>query len=458
MHSSLPKVLHEVGGEPLVVHLLKKIQKALPASSVGVIVGHGKDLVQERIRSCGDLESSKISLIPQAEQRGTGHAVRCAIESEWGQERLKGKGAVLVLPGDAPLVTSELITALSAPLKGASARVLTCTLEDPTGYGRLVRKRKDGPVSRIVEERDANSQEKKIREVAVSMYLFESSFLSLTIKKLKPQNAQGEFYLTDVIAQAVKAKKKVEALGWGQAEDARGVNDPWELLQAREIVQKRILMDWAKKGVLFTESFSTCIDATVLFEGAATVGRGVALKGKTQIAREVVLENDVQLTDVRVGERAHIKKGSVAENSRIGSQAKVGPYAHLRPNSDVGSGSKIGNFVEIKNANIGSDTSIAHLSYVGDAQIGNRVNIGCGFVTCNFDGRLVEGQRKHQTVIEDDVFVGSDCQAVAPVRLGRGCYVASGSTITENVEADSLAIARSRQVNKAGYAKKLRQS
>jgi bifunctional UDP-N-acetylglucosamine pyrophosphorylase/glucosamine-1-phosphate N-acetyltransferase len=255
---------------------------------------------------------------------------------------------------------------------------------------------------------------------------------------------------------ASRAKKKIDVLRWSSPEDVRGVNDPWELAQASRVLNERCARQWALQGVRFVDPWSNRIDVGVEIGEDAVIHPGAVLSGKTRIGRGAVIGVGCVLTDVDVGDGAHVKTGTVAESSRIGERATVGPYAHLRPESDVGADAKIGNFVELKKARVGAKTSIAHLSYVGDAEVGRNVNIGCGFVTCNFDGRVIEGQRKHRTVIEDDVFLGSDCQVIAPVRVGKGAYVASGSTITEDVEPGALAIARSRQVNKSGYAKKLR--
>ena len=313
-----------------------------------------------------------------------------------------------------------------------------------------MRRGKKGSVLRIVEEKDASLREKEIQEVAVSIYTFQSAFLKYGLTKLSNKNAQGEYYLTDLISQAARAKKKVDVLGWNTPEDLRGVNDPWELAQASRILNERCLRDWALKGVKFTHPWTTWIDVSVELEEDVVICPGAILTGTTRIARGAQIGPRCVLKNVTVGKDAHLKTGTVAEDSTIGESANVGPYAHLRPGTVVGARAKIGNFVEIKKSKIGERTSIAHLSYVGDAEVGKDVNIGCGFVTCNFDGRVIEGERKHRTVIEDGVFLGSDCQAVAPVRIGRGAFVASGSTITEDVEADALAIARARQVNKTG--------
>lgn len=457
MKSQLPKVLHEIGGQPLLFHILDQVRIAAPEARVAVVVGHGREKVEAAVRASARFSGLPVDFIHQTEQKGTGHAARCAMDSEWGDERVSGRSSVLVLPGDLPLLTEKLVAGMLAPLaKGEAMRLLTCELPDPAGYGRVVRRGKGGPVQRIVEQKDASEREKKIREVGASIYTFDAGFLQQALRRLSNRNAQGEYYLTDVIAQAVKAKKKVPVLAWPSHEDVRGVNDLWELSLAGRMLNERILRRWSVEGVRFVDPSATWIDSTVRFEGAAVVHPGACLRGESVIGEGAVIGAMAQLKDMRIGRNANIKAGTVGESSAVGDDAQVGPYAHLRPESSVGAGAKIGNFVELKKATIGEKSSVAHLSYLGDATVGRNVNIGCGFVTCNFDGRIIQGERKHRTVIEDDAFIGSDCQTVAPVKVGKGAFVASGSTITEDVEPESLAIARSRQVNKPGYARKLK--
>ena len=457
MHSSIPKVLHEAGGRPILFHILHTIKSALPGAPVAIIVGHGRELVERAVRGCKAFPDMNLEFVQQCEQLGTGHAVKCAMESKWGSAVISQSLPVLVMPGDSPLVTGALVAELAAPMKrGDVMRLLTCEVDDPHGYGRIARRGKHGPVLRIVEENEATAREKEIREVAVSMYLFRPAFLNASLARLSNKNNKREYYLTDLVSQAVRSKKKIDVLKWHSAAELMGVNDPYELSVAARLLNGRKLRALAVEGVRFVDPCCTIVDADVEIEEDVTVWPGAILQGWTRIGRGAVIGPRVVLKDVTVGPGANIKAGTVAEKSTIGERAQIGPYAHLRPDSVVGNEAKIGNFVELKKATIGAKTSVAHLSYVGDAELGERVNIGCGFITCNFDGRVIDGERKHKSIIEDDVFMGSDCQIVAPIRIGKGAYVASGSTITENVEADSLAIARTRQVTKPGYAKKLR--
>ena len=457
MHSPIPKVLHEITGKPLIYHVLSRILEVAPQISIGIVIGYGREQVQDYISHDPQFRTMNIHFIVQEDQRGTGHAARCAMDSQWGEEQVQSNASILVLPGDLPLISSSLVSQMLIPLaRGEVLRLLTCHLSDPFGYGRVLRKGKTDFVKKIVEEKDATVKEKGIKEVAASIYLFQSLFLKNGLQGLSSENAQGEFYLTDLIEQGSKMKRKMGTLAWNVAEDLRGVNDLWELALADQILNDRHLRYWSAQGVQFVDPRSIRVDSTVKIEAGARIFPGTILRGSTGIGKNATIGPHVILKDVQVGSDAYIKAGSIAESSVIESGVQLGPYAHLRPESHVGKDSKIGNFVELKKVNIGEKTSIAHLSYLGDAVVGSNVNIGCGFVTCNFDGRILAGQRKHKTIIEDDVFLGSDCQAIAPVKIGRGSFIASGSTITEDVNPEDLAIARARQVNKPGYARKLR--
>ncbi|OFZ23328.1 MAG: UDP-N-acetylglucosamine diphosphorylase/glucosamine-1-phosphate N-acetyltransferase [Bdellovibrionales bacterium GWB1_55_8] len=457
MRSELPKVLHEIGGEPLIFHVLSGVLESAPTAPVCIVVGHGREQVESRVLADPRFAKADLTFVHQPEQKGTGHAARCAMDSQWGSRMTRTQSTVLVLPGDLPLIPASLVQQMFAPLaRNEAVRLLTCELTDPTGYGRIVRRGKQGSVLRIVEEKDASAREKLIREVGASIYSFKAAFLKAGLQRLSNKNAQGEYYLTDLIAQAARSGKKTDVLRWSHEEDLRGVNDPWELAQAGRILNQRCVRASALRGVRFIDPSTTWVDLTVEFDEGVVVHPGAILSGSTKIGRGAVIGPRVVLEDVEVGAGANVKAGTIAQSSRIGDGAQVGPYAHLRPESVVGEKAKIGNFVELKKSVIGDRTSVAHLSYLGDATVGKDVNIGCGFVTCNFDGRVIDGQRKHRTVIGDNVFLGSDCQTIAPVRIGDGAYVASGSTITEDVEPEALAIARSRQVNKPGYARKLK--
>ena len=455
MYSSLPKVLVPVCGRPMLFNILDRVAEVVPGTRIAIVVGHQKEKVIEQVKA--QKFALDIDFIEQSEQKGTGHAVKCAMEHDWGKKAVLRKENVLVLPGDLPLMTSELVKEMVEPLKrGSVMKLLTAILQDPFGYGRIVRKGKKGSVLRITEEKDTNAREKLIQEVGLSIYSFNAPFLAMGVASLKNNNAQKEYYLTDLVGLAVAKRRSIESTTWENSEDVRGVNNPYELSIAATILNSRLIKRHALNGVRF-HCLSTCrIEPTVQIAQDVTIYPGVILEGSTTIETGTVLGANIVLKNMKIGAHCEIKTGTVAEDSVVGAHVKLGPYAHLRPESIVKDGAKIGNFVELKKATIGEKTAISHLSYVGDAEVGARVNIGCGFITCNYDGRIIDGSRKHKTVIEDDVFIGSDCQAVAPIRLRKGSFVASGSTITQEVPADALAIARARQVNKPGYAKKLK--
>ena len=457
MHSALPKVLHEIGGQPMLFHILSRVCEAAPHSSVAIVVGHDREKVEAAVRANPAYARLELAFVHQPEQKGTGHAARCAMDSPWGKARLAAKDQILILPGDQPLLSLALVEQMLAPLaRGEAMRLLTTEIPNPTGYGRIVRRGKVGPVLRITEEKDANLRERQIHEVAVSIYTFQAQFLVFGLQRLSNKNAQGEYYLTDLVEYAARAKKKLDVLQWGPHEELRGVNDPWELSIARRLLNERCVRTWALRGARFIDPSTTWVDCSVELAKDVIVHPGANLQGTTRVEEGAIIGPHCVLKNMKIGAGAQIKTGTVGEDSFVEKGAQVGPYAHLRPETHVGAGAKIGNFVELKKARIGEKTSIAHLSYVGDAEIGKNVNIGCGFVTCNFDGRVIDGSRKHKTVIEDDAFIGSDCQVLAPIRVGKGAYIASGSTINQDVEADALAVARTRQVNKQGYARKLK--
>ena len=455
MYSSLPKVLVPVCGRPMLFNSLLQLETVVPNARVAIVVGHQKEKVMEKVLA--EKFKLQIEFIEQAEQKGTGHAVKCAMSSDWGKRAVTNKENVFVLSGDLPLLTAELVKEMCEPLKrGAALKLLTAIIKEPTGYGRIIRKSKMGGVVRIVEEKDASAREKLVQEVGLSIYTFQAQFLATGVESLKNNNAQKEYYLTDLIQIASSKKRVIDTYIWENVDDVRGVNNPYELSLAGDILNSRMIREHALKGVRFV-SLSNCrVEQKVKIASDVSIFPGVILEGSTEIASGASIGANVVLRNVKVGANAEVKAGTYAEDSIIGENVKIGPYAHLRPESSVGKNSKIGNFVELKKTSIGEDTSVAHLSYLGDAEVGSHVNIGCGFVTCNFDGRVIDGNRKHKTIIEDHVFVGSDCQTVAPITLKKGSYVASGSTVTEDVPSDALAIARSRQVTKPGYAKKLK--
>ena len=459
MRSPLPKVLHECLGRPMLERTLDEVTAALPNASICVVVGYARDQVNAFLEGWQERTGfARIMTVTQDPPQGTGHAVQVVASNPEARVHLAADAPVIVLPGDLPLVSAKLIRALADAKPLPSGILLTTRLVDPRGYGRVLRVggSKGTSAARIVEEKDATDRERRITEVACSIYRFSGKFLLRALPKLNNKNVQGEYYLTDLIGLAAREKKPLRLLEWADAEELRGVNDPWELSIAERSLQLRIVERWARAGVRFLDPMSVAIEESVEIGVGVKVHRGVVMRGKTVVSDGADIGSNVVLRNTRVGPRAVVKAGTYCEQSEIGEEASVGPYAHLRPESRVGKRAKIGNFVELKKATIGEETSVAHLSYLGDATVGARVNIGCGFITCNFDGRVVNGSRKHPTVIEDDCFIGSDCQVIAPIHIGKGAYVASGTTVNKDVPADALAIARVRQENKLGYSSRLR--
>lgn len=454
MNVPTPKVMLGLGGSSLLQRIIRSVLKAKEMGAeidkIYILLSHEKERIEKHLRESFDLSSLNIECIDQGTPRGTGHALQVFCEKK------QDISSVLVLPGDMPLVPPQLILEMSKPLKSRSClRILTTEIDRPSGYGRVVRDRSKN-IRRIVEEKDADPAEKMIREISVSVYLFKGKFIKDNIFKLKASNAQREFYLTDLIEIASSTKKELETVFWNESLDLRGVNNLDELAQAEAYLIRKLIREASMQGVRFTLPETTYLEDTVTLEPEVEIAASVVLKGKTHLSRGAVIGSNVTIEDSFIGPKSVIKSNSVIVQSKIGEKTNVGPSAHLRPESEVGNECKIGNFVELKKTKIGNQTNVAHLSYLGDAIVGSKVNIGCGFITCNYDGRVINGSRKHRTTIEDEAFVGSDVQAVAPITIGKGAYVASGSTLTKNVEPGSLAIARSRQENKPGFAKKLK--
>ena len=440
MKSNLPKVLHPVAGKPMLSHVVQTA-RALDALPIIPVIGHGADLVRSAL---GD---EQLIFALQAEQLGTGHALQCA------ETALKGfAGDLLLLCGDVPLLRGTTLQELLAHHRQSSAcvSILTAQMADPTGYGRIIRGANG--VERIVEEKDATGTERQVNEINTGIYLFRAPEVFEFLQQLDNQNAQGEYYLTDVVAAACLAGERVEALLIDHAEEAMGINDRVQLAQAGILLRQRINEAHQRAGVTLIDPNATYIDPDVTIGPDTLVHPGVHLRGKTTVGSGCEIEPGVIVTDCSIGDRVHLKPGSVLTESKIGDACAVGPMAHLRPGSVLTGNNKIGNFVETKKAVFGEKSQASHLTYIGDAILGKNVNIGCGTITCNYDG-----VNKYQTTIEDDVFVGSDTQFIAPVTIGRGSLIAAGSTITKDVPADALAISRAEQKNVAGWAERNRQ-
>ena len=435
MKSSLAKALHPLAGMPLILHVLNAASGIDPEKIV-LVLGHQADKVKNAV------EKYHPEIVLQSEQLGTGHAVLQAVEAI-----AAASGPVLILCADTPLLTSGTLKDVIDLHRKTSAAVtlITAKLNDPFGYGRIVRGRTG--VMRVVEEKDATARQKKIREVNAGIYCFEKKILLSSLDRIGRNNAQGEYYLPDTIEQARKNKLRVSALLCDNVDEVMGVNSRRDLSRAETVIRERINGKWMIEGV-------TMIDPDTVFVGSeVSLGRdtilypNVRIEGRTEIGEACTVFPGSRIVDSVIASSVTIKDCSVIEESSIASGASVGPFAHLRPGSVIGERAKIGNFVEVKKSIIGEGSKANHLTYIGDATVGKDVNIGAGVITCNYDGYA-----KHRTVIEDDVFVGSDTQFVAPVRVGRGALIAAGATITRDVPADALAISRAPQEIREGFA------
>ena len=436
MKSKMPKVLHKVCGKELCRWVIVA-SKTAGADSVCAIIGHKAEMVKETL---GDVCEFAL----QAEQKGTGHAVMQAIDV------IKAaKGEVVILNGDTPLVTAQAIKNAIDYHKasGNQATVITAILDDATGYGRIVRGN-DGGVLKIVEQKDASEEEKKIKEVNSGMYVFDSDSLVYALDKITPNNAQGEYYLTDTLEILLNAGKKVGGYAIADNDEIRGINDRVQLNEAEKIMQKRINEMHMRNGVTMRNPESVYIEDGVEIGNDTEICQNVTIKSGTKIGCDCVIGSGSILDRAVIDDGVDILS-SVILQSEVGSGTHVGPFAYIRPNCKVGEDVKVGDFVELKNSNIDDGTKISHLTYIGDSDVGKRVNFGCGTVTCNYDGK-----NKYRTVIGDDCFVGCNTNFVSPINVGDGVYIAAGSTITEDIPENSLSIARARQVNKEGWTDK----
>jgi bifunctional UDP-N-acetylglucosamine pyrophosphorylase/glucosamine-1-phosphate N-acetyltransferase len=436
MKSSRPKVLHGLAGRPIIDHVLRTAE-ALRGESTTVVIGHGADDVRAA------LAGRPLSFVVQSPQLGTGHALLQA------EPVLAGKsGTVLLLYGDVPLLQANTLSRLldHHRARKAAATILTTDLSEPYGYGRIVRD-PHGRVARIVEERDASGDERKITEINSGIYAFDLAPLFGSLQQLATDNSQGEYYLTDLVAMYRQRGLAVDTLNLDSPGELRGVNSRADLSELSAIVRQRRNHEVMLAGVTLEDPASTFIDADVRIGADTVLGPGVMLQGATQVGERCQIQAGTRITDSRLGNDVVVLDHSVILGSRVGDGARIGPFAHVRPDSVIESDAHVGNFVELKKTTLGRRSKANHLAYLGDATIGEGVNIGAGTITCNYDGVA-----KHPTIIEDGVFIGSDSQLVAPVRIGSGAYVAAGSSITRDVPADALGIARAKQENKPGWA------
>lgn len=439
MKSARPKVLHDLAGRTLIEHVLHAA-RPLAAASTTLVVGHAANSVKAALVRWPDLQ-----FVEQSPQLGTGHAL---LQTE---TVLSGKkGTLLLLYGDVPLLSTGTLQRLleSHHTRHAAATVLTAELPDPYGYGRIVRDPK-GQIARIVEERDASAEQRAIHEVNSGIYAMSLSKLFETLHRLAADNAQGEYYLTDLVALYHQEKRKVDALCVDSPDELRGINSRIELAEMAKVVRDRRNRAVMLSGVTLEDPATTYIDEDVTIGIDTTIGPGVRLQGRTSIGARCTIQAGCRLTNVAVGDEVTILDYCVLTDATVGEQARLGPFAHIRPESVVGPSAHVGNFVELKKTVLGRGSKANHLSYLGDSMIGDAVNVGAGTITCNYDGT-----KKHRTVIDDGAFIGSNSALVAPVTIGAGAYVGAGSTITQDVPAGALGLARGHQHNKEGWAAK----
>jgi bifunctional UDP-N-acetylglucosamine pyrophosphorylase/glucosamine-1-phosphate N-acetyltransferase len=435
-----PKVLHPLGGRTMLGHVVAAARALVPEHLV-VVVGHGRELVTAAL---AELDAGAVAVV-QEEQLGTGHAVRVALE---GLPPLTG--TVVVVPGDAPLLTAATLSRLVEVHRSAEASttLLTAELDDPTGYGRVVRD--GGSVAAVVEHKDADAATRALREVATSVYAFDAAALADSLEQLTTDNAQGEEYLTDVVGLHRAAGLVVAAHLAEDSDETMGVNDRVQLAAAGRLLRDRVVERHQRAGVTVVDPLTTWVDVDVQVGQDAVLHPGTRLHGRTTVGAGAVVGPDSTLTDTEVGPGARVV-ASHCTGAVVGPDADVGPYTFLRPGSRLGTGSKAGAFVEIKASSIGDGSKVPHLSYVGDATVGERSNVGAATVFVNYDGRA-----KHRTTVGDDVRIGSDSMLVAPLTIGDGAYTAAGSVITQDVPAGALGVGRARQRNIEGWVARRR--
>ncbi len=436
MKSTTHKVLHPVCGKPMIGHILDQLEE-VNVQRLVTVVGHEADKVKEYV-------GERSEFVVQEQLLGTGHAVK-QVEPLLGQQT----GLTIVVNSDMPLLTAASIQSMlhHHVCCHAAATVLTAIVDDPTGYGRIVRDH-NGNVEKIVEQKDCTPSETEIKEINTGIFCFDNEKLFAALKELKNNNKQNEYYLTDVMEIMRNRGESIQAFTLQNKNEAQGVNDRVQLAEVERLMRKGIITKHMVNGVTIIDPSSVYIDQDVVIGQDTLLYPNTYLYGASVIGEGCTIGPNTEIKDSVIGKHVEIKQSTIA-GANIGNDTVVGPFAYIRPGTELASKAQVGRFVEVKNTYIGEGSKLPHLSYVGDAQIGKGVNIGCGVITANYDG-----VNKHRTTIEDEAFIGSNSNLIAPIHIGKGAYVVAGSTCTKDVKEEEMAIARARQTNKEGYAKK----
>lgn len=436
MKSKLPKVLHKVQGKTMADHVIDAAECA-GADDICVVIGHGAETVKEA------LKNRKVKFALQQKQMGTGHAVMQA------GDFIEDGADIVVLYGDTPLITAQTINKILDfhRTENNSISIISAMVDNPAGYGHIIRDI-NGNFLKIVEHKDADEKEKLVKEINTGIYCFTGEALKKGLSLLKNDNVQGEYYLPDTLEIILKDGGRVNAMTAESADEFAGVNSKAQLAAAEKAMRSRINAWHMDNGVTMVDPERTYIESGAVIGCDTVLLPGVVIEGNTVIGEDCVIGPDSRLTNVKLGNGVKFQY-STAVDSSVDDNTTVGPYAYIRPDCSIGKNVKIGDFVEVKNSNVGDGTKVSHLTYIGDSDVGERINFGCGTVTVNYDGK-----KKFRTVVDDDVFIGCNTNLVAPVKVGKGSYIAAGSTITEDVPENSLAIARERQINKTGWVKR----
>jgi bifunctional UDP-N-acetylglucosamine pyrophosphorylase/glucosamine-1-phosphate N-acetyltransferase len=448
MGGDLPKAVTQTREKALIDHLLDAVAPLRPAKTI-VVAGHKQEVLKSHLAASASAKGHAIEIAIQDQQLGTGHAVKCALPA------LEGfTGTVLITYADHPLFTTETLKLFTQyhSFKKATLTTLSFKAPPPNGYGKIIRDEK-GQILRITEAKDCNPEEALVSEVNSGFYAVDSAFLKPAVESLTNNNAQGEYYLTDIVEKACKEGQTVAAFPLADATEAAGVNNPNELSLVNHVLAQRHINRLQLEGVSFVDPKSCFIDASVRIAPGAQIGPNVQLRGTTVIGSGVVIEGTAIIKDSTISDNAIIKLGSHVESSTIGRETSVGPFAHVRPGSKIGEHCRVGNFVETKNATLHDGAKASHLTYLGDCVVGQNTNIGAGTITCNYDG-----YKKANTTIGKDVFIGSNSALVAPLTIGDGALIAAGSVITQDVPPGALGLGRARQENKEQWAKERRKT